>query len=181
MIEVLDAQSFWQCIDVCYKDSMAVSSSDICIVHLVLAIGSAMRRIPEASDGDGYKSSEAHGESQADKSFQAARSMLDDLSEPGQPDVWVVQALTLSVMYHLTMSRRNAAEECHGKHTPFVLTLTNTDEAQAKLFALHSPWAFTDLGTRALSTTGERLHSVAESGQVYSSLIDLSLHHSGVH
>jgi hypothetical protein len=81
-----------------------------------LAIGSLMRH-PFAHMHHGLKQRRCSdtNDEQAAKLFQIASFMLDDSFEPGQPDTWVVKALVLCTIYHLILSRRNAAEECHGR------------------------------------------------------------------
>jgi hypothetical protein len=115
MIEVLDPQCFWRSLETCYKDLLAALPSELCVVHLVLAVGSLMHGEPgNTAMGSGHMRTKSICKNQADKSFQAASSMLDGLVEPGQPDIWSIRALILCTMYHLVLSRRNAAEECHG-------------------------------------------------------------------
>lgn len=134
MIEILDPSDFWQALDTCYVDLLAVHPSDLCIVHLVLAIGSLMRQ-PVARMHHGLKQRHCSdtNNDQATKSFQVANFMLDDLFEPGQPDTWVVKALVLCTIYNLILSRRNAAEECHGRDLARrFAALTCTDSFQVE-------------------------------------------------
>ncbi|KAH8176268.1 fungal specific transcription factor domain-containing protein [Sarocladium implicatum] len=123
-MELLDARALWQCIDICYQDVLAIKPSDLCMIHLVLAIGSSMGRSP-GEFKTSHKSAESEVDSgfEPDASFQVAEKMLCDLSDPGQPDVWVIQALTLCSVYHLISSRRNAAEECHRRAVSLSLAM----------------------------------------------------------
>lgn len=116
VLELLDVRTMWQCIHVCYQDVLAIAPSDLCIVHLVFAIGSATASVHKVVNDKNSPVVEAVDSTiEANISFQVAEAMLSDLSEPGQPDVWVIQAFALCTIYHLTFSKRNLAEECHSE------------------------------------------------------------------
>jgi hypothetical protein len=115
MIDVLDVEVFWQSMDLCYRKPATVLASNLCIIHLVLAIGSLLRgKTGDISSDDRSEPWQEAGEGQADRSYQAATQMLESMREPGQPDTWEVKALILCTVYRLILSRHNAAEESHG-------------------------------------------------------------------
>ena len=119
VIEVVDAQSFWQCLDACYRDPMSVSTRDICNLYLALAIGALMRPGSFAApDEPASKPAGKVSEERAQSLFEAAKAMVHGWSGLDDADMWSVQALTLLAVYHLTLSKRNSAEAYHGTSKP---------------------------------------------------------------
>lgn len=116
MIEVIDSQAFWQSLETCYRDHLAVPLSDLCIIHLVLAIGSLLGRELRMSPDNSTSPAPRTSQEQAQESFQAATIILDDLLSLDQPTLWSTRTLTLCTVYHLIVSRWNAAEQCHSTY-----------------------------------------------------------------
>ncbi|KAI1304395.1 fungal-specific transcription factor domain-containing protein [Xylaria venustula] len=109
-IEVFDRNTFIESVAECYKDPLGVTSSLLCLLYLVCAIGLVMAAPYPGSDEaaviDKLRSERAN---RAELFFRSAKSLADPVSGFEDADFWSIQALLLMSLYMLAISKRNAS------------------------------------------------------------------------
>ncbi|RYP21183.1 hypothetical protein DL766_007994 [Monosporascus sp. MC13-8B] len=112
---VFNKKSFLESIEECYGDPLSVNSSVLCLLYLVFAIGLVLARPVQGSAEEAVISKlRSERVSRAELFYRNARMLADPVSGFEDADFWSVQALLLTSLYMLAVSKRNAAYAYHG-------------------------------------------------------------------
>ncbi|RYO83974.1 hypothetical protein DL764_009389 [Monosporascus ibericus] len=112
---VFNKKSFLESMEEWYADPLSVHSSVLCLLYLVFAIGLVLAR-PVLGSAEEAVISKLRSErvSRAELFYRNARMLADPVSGFEDADFWSVQALLLTSLYMLAVSKRNAAYAYHG-------------------------------------------------------------------
>ncbi|RYP41169.1 hypothetical protein DL767_001173 [Monosporascus sp. MG133] len=112
---VFNKKSFLESMEEWYGDPLSVNSSVLCLLYLVFAIGLVLAR-PVQGSAEEAVITKLHSErvSRAELFYRNARMLADPVSGFEDADFWSVQALLLTSLYMLAVSKRNAAYAYHG-------------------------------------------------------------------
>ncbi|KAI0834940.1 fungal-specific transcription factor domain-containing protein [Hypoxylon sp. FL0890] len=110
-IEVFNKGEFLQSVDEWYKGPLNISQPDICILHLVFAIGLVIARPSQGNDEEAViQNLQSEPANRAELFFRNAKRIYhNSISGFEDADFWSVQALLLVSVYMLAVSRRNAS------------------------------------------------------------------------
>ncbi|RYP56879.1 hypothetical protein DL771_011521 [Monosporascus sp. 5C6A] len=112
---VFNKKSFLESMEECYGDPLSVNSSVLCLLYLVFAIGLVLARPVQGSAEEAVISKlRSESVSRAELFYRNARMLADPVSGFEDADFWSVQALLLTSLYMLAVSKRNAAYAYHG-------------------------------------------------------------------
>ncbi|RYP79400.1 hypothetical protein DL769_002984 [Monosporascus sp. CRB-8-3] len=112
---VFNKKSFLESMEECYGDPLSVNSSVLCLLYLVFAIGLVLARPVQGSAEEAVISKlRSERVSRAELFYRNARMLADPVSGFEDADFWSVQALLLTSLYMLAVSKRNAAYAYHG-------------------------------------------------------------------
>ncbi|OAL52915.1 hypothetical protein IQ07DRAFT_503465 [Pyrenochaeta sp. DS3sAY3a] len=110
LLYVFERDHFFEDLERCYTDPLAVETSWLCLLNLVYAIGLTMATplsgSPEALIIDKLRS--AHLD-RAEVFYLNAKSLNDPMTGLEDQDFWSIQALLLMSFYMLAKSKRNTA------------------------------------------------------------------------
>lgn len=110
LIDIFDRRSFQQTLSSCYSSPLAVESSDLCLIYLVLSIGLVMATPTENSpEHDIITQLRFQDVDHAAAFFRSAKALGDPVSGFEDGDFWTVQALCLMSVYTLAVSKQNSA------------------------------------------------------------------------
>ncbi|RYP90435.1 hypothetical protein DL770_003467 [Monosporascus sp. CRB-9-2] len=112
---VFNKKSFLESMEEWYGDPLSVNSSVLCLLYLVFAIGLVLARPVQGSAEEAVISKlRSERVSRAELFYRNARMLADPVSGFEDADFWSVQALFLTSLYMLAVSKRNAAYAYHG-------------------------------------------------------------------
>lgn len=110
LLQVFNRDSFFKSLEQCYSDPLSVSSSWLCLLYLVFAIGLTMATplsgSPEALIIDKLRSEHLD---RAEAFYLNAKNLNDPMTGLEDQDFWSVQALLLMSVYMLAKTKRNTA------------------------------------------------------------------------
>ncbi|EMD90295.1 hypothetical protein COCC4DRAFT_68999 [Bipolaris maydis ATCC 48331] len=110
LLQVFNRDRFFKSLEQCYSDPLSVSSSWLCLLYLVFAIGLTMATplsgSPEALIIDKLRSEHLD---RAEAFYLNAKSLNDPMTGLEDQDFWSVQALLLMSVYMLAKTKRNTA------------------------------------------------------------------------
>ncbi|KAI0023273.1 fungal-specific transcription factor domain-containing protein [Xylariomycetidae sp. FL0641] len=135
-VEVFDRHVFMKSVEECYKDPLNVTSSLLCLLYLVFAIGLVMAAPHPASDEEAIiEKLRSERANRAELFFRNAKSLADPVSGFEDADFWSIQALLLMSLYMLAVSKRNASYAYFGMaaRSAFALGL-HREESMNALF-----------------------------------------------
>ncbi|RYP45923.1 hypothetical protein DL768_007791 [Monosporascus sp. mg162] len=114
-VQVFNKKSFLESMEECYGDPLSVNSSMLCLLYLVFAIGLVLARPVQGSAEEAVIGKlRSERVSRAELFYRNARVLADPVSGFEDADFWSVQALLLTSLYMLAVSKRNAAYAYHG-------------------------------------------------------------------
>jgi hypothetical protein len=115
-IEIFDKHEFFRVLDICYMNPAEVSSSALCLVYLVLAIGLVLAT-PRPGSPEEIIINRLREDNLdwPEMFYRGAKLLGDPISGFEDADFWSVQALLLMAVYMLAISKRNAAYAYYGE------------------------------------------------------------------
>lgn len=110
LLQVFNRDRFFESLAQCYSDPLSVSSSWLCLLYLVFAIGLTMAT-PLSGSQEALIIDKLRSEhlDRAEAFYLNAKSLNDPMTGLEDQDFWSVQALLLMSVYMLAKSKRNTA------------------------------------------------------------------------
>ncbi|KAI0115046.1 fungal-specific transcription factor domain-containing protein [Daldinia grandis] len=114
LVEVFHKTDFLQLVEECYSNPLNASSSDLCILNLVFAVGLVIARpLPGTDDAAVIQNLHSEPVNRAELFFRNGKKNGPE-SGFEDADFWSIQALILMSLYMLSISGRNASHAYHG-------------------------------------------------------------------
>ncbi|KAH8159573.1 hypothetical protein CIB48_g8678 [Xylaria polymorpha] len=129
--------AFTESVNECYKDPLSVTSSLLCLMYLVFAIGLVMAApAPGSEEAAVIEKLRVENPNRAELFFRSAKSLADPVYGFEDADFWSIQALLLMSLYMLSISKRNAAYAYHGMAVRSAFALGLHREESMEVFQL---------------------------------------------